>query len=284
MSNIKPLVIFHKNCTDGMAAAWCFWKSFGDKMEYHPGTYGEAIPDVYDRTVYMVDFSYKRDVMEDILKFSGDVVLLDHHKSALEDLEPMRDLPGFDMSHSTLSMSGAAIAWDYVKKKLRHKRTVPPVLLYIQDRDLWKHELPDSRAIMASVMSYPVTLESYDELMSAGAKDLRRLRAEGVSILRAYGKQLLSNIAQCTRIEFIGGYGVPVANLNGHFASDAGNLMSAGHAFAATYYDTDSHRCFSLRSQKEGIDVSEIAATFGGGGHKHAAGFKVPREHDLAKI
>jgi len=41
---------------------------------------------------------------------------------------------------------------------------------------------------------------------------------------------------------------------------------------------------FSLRSQEGGIDVSEIAIKFGGGGHKHAAGFKVDRNHILAKI
>jgi len=32
-----------------------------------------------------------------------------------------------------------------------------------------------------------------------------------------------------------------------------------------------------LRSAKEGgLDVSEIAEKFGGGGHKHAAGFTIP--------
>ena len=32
---------------------------------------------------------------------------------------------------------------------------------------------------------------------------------------------------------------------------------------------------FSLRSEEGGLDVSEIAKKFGGGGHKHSAGFKV---------
>jgi nanoRNase/pAp phosphatase (c-di-AMP/oligoRNAs hydrolase) len=39
---------------------------------------------------------------------------------------------------------------------------------------------------------------------------------------------------------------------------------------------------FSLRSTEEGLDVSEIAKLYGGGGHKHAAGFKVP--HELVKF
>ena len=34
-------------------------------------------------------------------------------------------------------------------------------------------------------------------------------------------------------------------------------------------------RTFSLRSEEGGEDVSEIAGLFGGGGHKHAAGFQL---------
>jgi nanoRNase/pAp phosphatase (c-di-AMP/oligoRNAs hydrolase) len=43
-----------------------------------------------------------------------------------------------------------------------------------------------------------------------------------------------------------------------------------------TYYDTEDNRKYSLRSVEGGVDVSEVAALFGGGGHKHAAGFKIP--------
>ena len=42
-------------------------------------------------------------------------------------------------------------------------------------------------------------------------------------------------------------------------------------------------RVFGLRSSDEGIDVSDVARQYGGGGHAKAAGFKVPRDHDLAK-
>jgi nanoRNase/pAp phosphatase (c-di-AMP/oligoRNAs hydrolase) len=31
------------------------------------------------------------------------------------------------------------------------------------------------------------------------------------------------------------------------------------------------------------MDVSAIALQYGGGGHEHAAGFKVDRDHELAK-
>jgi nanoRNase/pAp phosphatase (c-di-AMP/oligoRNAs hydrolase) len=74
----------------------------------------------------------------------------------------------------------------------------------------------------------------------------------------------------------IGGYDVPVANLPYMFASDAGNIMSEGEFFAASYFDTPDGRKFSLRSKDTGMDVSEIAKRFGGGGHARAAGFMMP--------
>ena len=41
------------------------------------------------------------------------------------------------------------------------------------------------------------------------------------------------------------------------------------------YYDLGECRFFGLRSAPDGLDVAEIAEKFGGGGHKHAAGFRI---------
>lgn len=79
----------------------------------------------------------------------------------------------------------------------------------------------------------------------------------------------------------IGGYAVPVANLPYTMASDAGHKLAESAPFGACYWDTPEGRVFSLRSQGE-FDVSEIAKQYGGGGHKNAAGFRVPFDHVLA--
>ena len=46
--------------------------------------------------------------------------------------------------------------------------------------------------------------------------------------------------------------------------------------------DTPKGRTFSLRSADGGMDVSEVAKRYGGGGHAKAAGFTVPWGHALA--
>ena len=99
------LVLYHANCMDGFSAAWAVWKKFGDAdTEYLPAKYGDAPPDVTDRDVVIVDFSYKRDVMLTLNRAANQLLCLDHHKTAEADL---KDLPfaRFDMERSGAGMA-----------------------------------------------------------------------------------------------------------------------------------------------------------------------------------
>jgi hypothetical protein len=59
----KPLCIYHGNCADGFTSAWVMHHAYLGGIELYAGTYGQEPPDVTDREVYMVDFSYKRPVL-----------------------------------------------------------------------------------------------------------------------------------------------------------------------------------------------------------------------------
>ena len=62
-------------------------------------------------------------------------------------------------------------------------------------------------------------------------------------------------------------------------ASAAGDELSKDNAFAIIWHDTRDGVRVSIRSQREGgLDVSEIAKIYGGGGHRNAAGFTVSRD------
>lgn len=277
---IKPIVIYHANCVDGFGGAWCFWK-FGKMnsidFEFYPGKYQKAPPDVTGREVYLVDFSYKRPVMEEILKQAAHVTIIDHHKSAIEDLKDL-EAPNFVKYFSSIR-SGATLAWDF----LYPTRPRPPLLEHIEDRDLWKFGLPFTREIQAALFAEDQDFEIWDEIISNGKPALIKLTAAGMAINKKHSKDVKTLIEVCTRPMIIGGYEVPAASIPFMFVSDAGHMMAKGHPFAACYYDTCNHRDFSLRSDSNGIDVSVIAAMYGGGGHFHASGFKVTRDHELAK-
>lgn len=277
----KPLVIYHANCADGFSAAWCFWNKYGDEFEYYPGVYSAPIPDVVDRDVYLVDFSYKRDVVEKkIIPFARRVVLLDHHTSALTDLA---ELIGLDQVHCTLNKSGARIAWEFV-----NGNEEPPIVLqHIEDRDLWLFKMKGSKEISEVVFSYEYTFDNWDRLMSIREEEIPAVIERGSAIQKKHMKDVHELLVACKRKFIINGMFVPTANMPYMMASDAGMIMSATSCFAATYYDTEEHRVFSLRSNPaypQWGDVSIVAAKYGGGGHKHAAGFRVPRDHKLAKL
>jgi hypothetical protein len=55
-----PLCIYHGNCADGFGGAWVFKRYAPIEFEFYAGDYKKAPPDVTDRHVYLVDFSYKR--------------------------------------------------------------------------------------------------------------------------------------------------------------------------------------------------------------------------------
>lgn len=303
--SLKTICIYHANCADGFGAAWVVRKALGSKVEFVPGHYGQQPPDVTGKNVILVDFSYKRDVLEEMGKRANSMIVLDHHKSAAEDLSSLPafqtgirqgnaqtdDIAGdccetelaschgqnrpavaacFDMERS-----GAMLAWDHF-----FPGQEPPLLLrHIQDRDLWQFQLKGTREILASLFSYPHDFTVWDQLMIA---DTASLHSDGAAIERKQRKDTQDMVALTQRRLVIGGHDVPVANLPPIMSSDAGHLMSQGEPFAACYWDTTEGRTFSLRSSDNGLDVAAIAQQYGGGGHRNAAGFQVPFGHELA--
>ena len=268
---MKSLCIYHANCADGFTAAWVVRKALGeDNVEFYPGFYQTSPPDVTGREVILVDFSYKRPVLEQMRDKAKSILILDHHKSAWDDL---KDLPGvtsvFDMYRS-----GARITWDhYFPGKI-----APQVLYHIEDRDLWKFDLQKTREIQAAIFSYEYDFNIWDKFMSLHKDHLDNLSNEGAAIERKHFKDIRELLTVVTRRMNIAGHNVPVANLPYIYSSDAGHILGENEPFAACYWDTPTGRVFSLRSSETGVDVSDIAKQFGGGGHKHASGFEISYE------
>lgn len=258
------MCIYHGNCADGFGAAWVVRKALGE-IDFYAGKYQEPPPDVTGKDVIIVDFSYKRPVLLEMADKAGSILIIDHHKTAAEDLV---DLPSNVITKFDMNRSGAMLTWRYFFQGL----LPPPLLLHIEDRDLWRFELNGTREIQANLFSYPYDFKVWDILMAAVPQSLI---AEGEAIERKHFKDMHELLNVTMREMKIGGYLVPVANLPYTMSSDAGHKMSKGCPFAACYWDTPKGRVFSLRSSDEGIDVSEIAKQYGGGGHRNASGFTV---------
>lgn len=291
----KPdICLYHSDCLDGFGAAWAIWKRWGNDVVYLPGTYGKPLPiGCEDRNVLFVDFSAKRAEIEEMAKVAKSTVIVDHHKTAEEDLQPFsigscddgrfspRTLDDiFDdvavlkrppvVAWFDMEQSGAVMAWKFAHPDAE----VPKFLRYIEDRDLWRFKFGDrTRQFAAALRTYAMDFGLWDQLIL----NLDRLIDEGQGIVRAHRCNVEKFLAE-VYIDPIDGHSVPVVNVPYHYASDVGNALLKQFPrapFAATWCRRgDGMVQYSLRSEDSRLDVSLIATKFGGGGHRNAAGFQ----------
>ena len=255
------IVLYHAECSDGFGAAWALWKKF-PSASFFPVKHGHPPPpDLKDRRVVIVDFSYARPILEAMASETKELLILDHHITA------ERILDGFSNAYFDQTKSGAVLSWEWT-----HRTPAPWLLQYIQDKDLWTWALPNSREINAALASYPFDFNVWDRFTQS------TLEQEGRAILR-YEQELVGKLAaQAALVEFQG-IVVPAVQ-SAILTSQIGERLSPHHPFCLIWHDRDGRRYFSMRSSADGTDVGTIAASFGGGGHTHAAGFSVPLEKD----
>lgn len=296
---LKPLCIYHGHCDDGFAAAWAVRKAVGPKLfEFYPGVYQQEPPDVTGRHVLLVDFSYKRPVLMQMAAKARSIVILDHHKTASEDLSGFREPAPFAEWKDAetpkvegdpeaiaalfdMNRSGAGMAWDFF-----HNQPRPEFINYVEDRDLWRKTLPGGDEFTIALRSYPQDFAIWDALVAAGAKSLID---EGHSIQRYYRQRVeeLKRSSYLAEVKIRGTgetaglikWKIKVANAPYFAASEvAGELAGSEDVdFGACYFEVSPGRWqYSLRSRGE-FDVSAVAKRFGGGGHKAAAGFTVDK-------
>lgn len=259
--DIRPLVLYHANCWDGFCAAWVARRALGD-IEAVPAYYGSTPPTVEGREVYVLDFSYPRVVMNKMHEDAKSLVVLDHHKTAREALD------GSPFCTFDMNKSGGRLTWEWFN---RADAPAPWLVDYTEDRDLWRHALPETENINAALRSYPLDFELWDQFANRASVSFV---LEGAAIRRAE-KAIVESHVRNARETDMDGYRVLTVNATVLFSEIAGELAK-GRPFGACYFDRqDGKRQWSLRSADDGVDVSAIAKSHGGGGHAHAAGYEV---------
>ena len=260
----KPLVIYHGKCPDGMTAAWAVRKALGDG-DYIPASHGEAPPDVAGRDVVIVDFSYRRAVMEAMSLKAKSLLVLDHHKSAQADLAGLPFVV-FDMERS-----GAGMAWDWF-----HPGQPRPALVnLIEDGDLWRHVLQGTREFQLRLEMEAMDFSSWERIAGMSEQELAAFIAEGAILKRAFDGEVAALLEDRYAVTLVGEAGLAV-NASSRYTSDVGHhLAEMSGSFGMVWRQLDGALKISLRSCGD-YDVSLLAGKFGGGGHRNAASFTVP--------
>jgi oligoribonuclease NrnB/cAMP/cGMP phosphodiesterase (DHH superfamily) len=174
---MKTYVLYHGGCWDGFCAAWVAHGVLRGDVEYIPVQYEQDPPAVEQGSrLYILDFSYDRGTMLFLAKRVHALTVLDHHKTAQEALQDFADecvANGLDVPHIVFDMgkSGARLAWEH----FRLGEQCPWLVRMVEDRDLWKWELPHSREVNAAIRSYPMTWDTFDwlaEVLENGAPEV----------------------------------------------------------------------------------------------------------------
>jgi len=290
----RVAVLWHQD-QDGFGAAYAAWSALRDHHEllFIPVQYSQEPPLEELRgfapdKVYIVDFSYKAPVLIELSSEFPNLVVIDHHKTAEKELEAWCDF-GRPVEYSfDADYSGAVLTWMYL---FPEDTESPTILQYVQDRDLWKFELPDSKAVNAYIATLPWDFEVWDNfkleeaLLVGGAlvahqkkqiagrlRDVRMISWGKYEQFGATAEVLFRDHGLWDDQEL---FEIPIVNASENI-SELGEAMCEAYPdapFSVSYCDRkDGKRSYSLRS-RNGFDVSEVAKVFGGGGHFSASGF-----------
>jgi len=302
---MKPLVIYHNNCTDGFGAAYAAWmrykKAGADyvaldylKNDATVGDFKAKLIDhpLLDREVYILDFSFPKVIMDWLFQNCLRVVWLDHHKAAFEMWcgeykkgDVFEPTPGtrYDESSNYILLddnhSGAWLAWDYFNNPHK-KHPVPPTLfMLIDDRDRWVFAKTGSREAHAALQAmrpwsfFQWSTLSIPDLLDLGTKLMTYQTAQiNEAIERARVCRIPIPVPNCPDYYLTG----LAANSTVHFSEIGHELYNrSGKTFGMVWsVDADNVVWCNLRSADDGLDVSAIAKAHGGGGHRNSAGFK----------
>lgn len=274
-------IIYHSNCSDGFGSALCAYKYFDNLKKnnseikqpiFHPGKFGVLPPldEIKDKCILICDFSYKKDNLQKLLSIVKKLLILDHHKTARDDLKDLSDTNKI----FTTDHSGAYLTWRFFFRNL----PVPPCILYIEDNDIWKKSMPNTNEFTAFMFSLPFTFEAYEKLFDNDYIN-DEVIPQGIGMVKQ-NNNIISRSLKYAAPKFIqiGNKYYYVAHLNAsELKSELGNKVfneypNINFSVIYSHNDYSNSTTYSLRSIDTATDVSEIAKLFGGGGHRNSSG------------
>src|SRR6185312_11246154 len=213
------LFLYHYPCADGVfsaLAAYLSYRDFLDKCRFVAHTtYGGAhqSQELLDSMnpedkVYLLDFIGEGDFPKRVSEKVSGLVILDHHKTAIEYVDSWREsrenkkLPENVEAVMDINRSGATIALDYftpiATEDVRKK------FFYVEDNDLWRHQLPNSKAFSHGLFCLKMEYDYrknpliFGSLMSL---NFAQLVSDGTRLLEERDKKIASLLSQCKTIQ-----------------------------------------------------------------------------------
>jgi oligoribonuclease NrnB/cAMP/cGMP phosphodiesterase (DHH superfamily) len=270
----------HGGCPDGTAAG-AIAKIFNPDINVISLYHGVRPSSPSGKHIAVFDFSFDDNTTRELLSQAASLSIYDHHKGQEKVLLCYPNNCVFDNSHS-----GAYLAWKYFFPEY----PVPWWVLGIEDRDLWTHKLPYTKALSSYLFySTPGTAATWACLFpdprlpaAPGAEEelKRDIIASGSSYLVAECTLISTQVQGMKECMFCG-YRAGVGNTSVLISDTCDAFLLSKPTFELAvvfrYNKNTSTWDFSIRSRAaDNVDCIAIAKRFSGGGHKNASGFKIP--------
>lgn len=297
---MKNTCFYHFPCSDGQASAWVFEQAIQPSEDINqkpfymtgskPGCKKIDPDDHHHKTIFFLDICPVLDILNRLLQNGNKITILDHHISNQQMVTNIKH-PNLEVVFD-MDRSGCQITWDFFFSNQER----PWFIDYIGDRDLWKFELPNSRLVNTGLYEFG-WIDKLSEL-PMDFKDVQKLIIEPAMIIEQKHQKILSwDMKKSVPKKILVGdqeYKVWLGSTYISLVSELGNLMCENDFedgqkpdFGVVYNYNLLDNCwkFSLRSKTDGVDVSQIARFFGGGGHRCASGFEIPNtEQGIGQI
>ena len=268
------IVIYHGGCHDGFGGAWAAYKKFGNKADYLPAHHQESMLNLRDKEIYFIDFIYNSpEIVKNLIKNNKKVTIIDHHPTAEQNVK-LSENYSFDLKHS-----GAVLAWKY----FHHKKPVPKLLEYIEDCDLWKFKIANSKEISISLQAVDFNFSAWNRIVKdfEFASSRKKYIEQGKLIWKHQFKLMYGLVNDSAYLVEFNGHKTFAINAPHYLASDLGHLLyNKMPPMAIIWNQKGDDIKVSLRSDGS-VDVGKLAQKHGGGGHKAAAGFKISANKKL---
>lgn len=280
--------------------------------------YGYDPKDVFDNInedsiVFITDFSLTPKDMQEVNDLVEKVVWIDHHESAIRKLEEFSSLDGL----RDTEYSAALLTWLWCSKQIEepaiegaesseNEIIIPPAIKMISDYDTWNHDpmgqavtfemgmsILDTRPDSKDAMDMWEAMFTINEVVDPSNEDNIKERFRWDAIMQTmnlggvcltYKNNRSSSWLKHAFIRDldIAGKTYKCYVFNGRledsycfdFAPKTEETIDANVWY---WYDGKKY-IYSIRSAREGVNVSEIAEFFGGGGHPDSSAFTFSKD------
>lgn len=221
-------------------------------------------------SIFIVDFSFPREILLDLLEKECQIIWIDHHIAAIEKFQknPVDNIQGIQINGT----GACELVWKY----LYPNEEVPKPVKLLADYDIWNHKNPRVLSFQYGLRILNPNQYIWQRLFSNSFSFISQITKTGEDIIQYESIQAQR---YCEEFAF-------EAILLSKYRAICVNRGFTNSLFFKSVYDPEKHdlmmsfirtkdKKYRVSFYSENISCKEIAVFLGGGGHEQAAGAMV---------